>query len=383
MSRFHPALARWLFFFSLHPPGVPGWVFPVLLGLSLSGMASAEPVVQGIEFPVSLAFAPDGRLFFTERFSGKVRVVESPASKTPRLVPEAVYQFGPVSGYFERGLLGLALDPDFGKNGFLYVYYSHRGTDPKSDPYRHRLMRITVRDNIGHDPVALLDDLPIGSAGESGRGNHNGGTVAFGPDGKLYVTIGDMAVPALAQDLMSFAGKILRLNPDGTAPSDNPFYDSRQPRSPRSYVFALGLRNSFDFTFHPVTGALYATENGPESNDEINLIEAGKNYGWGPERISGNRNNPRFIDPLYVYERVIAPTGIAFYTGNRYPAEYKHNLFVGDWNHERIRRLILDGKSRSKVMKVDDEVYRHTSGLVDLIMGPDGFTLPIRGEFID
>ncbi|MBI3812308.1 MAG: PQQ-dependent sugar dehydrogenase [Nitrospirae bacterium] len=343
---------------------------------------SEEPVVTGIHFPVAIAFAPDGRLFFTERFSGKIRVIADPTSTKPRLRPAAVYQFGPVSTFFERGLLGLALDPDFQHNGYLYVYYSHRGRDSKTDPYRHRLMRITVKGDRGESPVALLDHLPIGSPSEFGKGNHNGGSLAFGPDGKIYLSIGDLATPRNAQDIDSFAGKMLRINPDGTAPADNPFYDPKRPAAPRSYIYALGLRNSFDFTFEsgPAGKArLFATENGPATNDELNIIEPGKNYGWDENQISGVRNKPGYVEPILVYHRTIAPTGIVFYTGARYPEIYRGKLFFTDWNEGRIRTVTFTGAESIEAVTVNDDLFRHREGVVDLEMGPDGllyFTTP-------
>ncbi|MBI3610912.1 MAG: PQQ-dependent sugar dehydrogenase [Nitrospirae bacterium] len=373
---------------------VPAIVLIILLGSALSVCLSAgaaskgragfseEAVVTGLDFPVAIAFAPDGRLFFTERFSGKVRLITEPTSKQPRLQPDPVYTFGPISGFFERGLLGLALDPDFQTDGYLYVYYSHKGKDLKTDPYRHRLMRITVKDDRGESPVALLDSLPIGSPSEFGKGNHNGGSLAFGPDGKLYLSIGDLAVPRNAQDLDSFAGKMLRINPDGTAPTDNPFYDPKRPRAPRSYVYALGLRNSFDFTFQTGRAGkarLFATENGPATNDELNIIEPGKNYGWDEDRISGLRNKPGYVEPIRVYHRTIAPTGIVFYAGARYPEIDRGKLFFADWNGGRIHRVALSEKDPVTVVGVEEEVFRHREGVVDLEMGPDGllyFTTP-------
>lgn len=331
-----------------------------------------EVVVKGLEFPVSMVFTPDGRLLYTERFSGKIRVIEDPTTDKPRLLPVPLFQFGPISSYFERGLLGITLDPEFEKNGFIYVFYSHRGSDPISNPYRHRLMRIAAKGNKGSDPVPILDNLPIGSQSESGNGNHNGGNIAFGPDGKLYLTMGDLATPSNSQDLNSFAGKILRINPDGTAPPDNPFYDPARSDSPRSYIFALGLRNSFDFTFHPATGKLFATENGPRDNDELNIIEGGKNYGWDNDQKSGKRNKKGYTDPIIVYRRVIAPTGITFYTGDIYPKEFSNNLFFVDWNLGGIHRVTLRGNRLDQAASVDDNFYRHRDGLVDIINGPDG-----------
>ena len=346
----------------------------VFIGASLfsPSLFREEVVLKGLEFPVSMVFTPDRRLLYTERFTGRIRVVEDPMSEKPRLVREPLFQFSPVSGYFERGLLGIALDPEFQGNGFMYIFYSHRGSDPVKDPYRHRLMRITAKGNHASNPIPILDNLPIGSQSESGNGNHNGGNIAFGPDGKLYLSIGDLATPSNSQDLDHFAGKILRLNPDGSAPSDNPFYDPIRPDSPRSYIYALGLRNSFDFTFDPATGGLFATENAPSSNDELNIIEPGKNYGWDNDQKSGTRNKKGYTDPIIAYKRVIAPTGITFYTGEIYPKEYKNNLFFVDWNNGLIHRIIPKGNRLGPVASVDDNFFVHRDGLVDIINGPDG-----------
>lgn len=355
---------------------------PLMAAATVAAEFRAEPVLTGLNFPIAITFSADGRLFFTERCTGNVRVVEGMPGPKPRLHPEPVYQFGPVSCYFERGLLGLALDPHFRENGFLYVYYSHKGSGPR-DPYRHRLMRITVKNNRGSDPAALLDNLPIGSQTESGRGNHNGGNIAFGPDGKLYLSIGDMAEPENSKDLTAFAGKVLRINPDGSAPSDNPFYDPSRPRNPGSYVYAYGLRNSFDLTFHPLTHVLYATENGPETNDELNIIYPGKNYGWGPDQISGKQGKAGVEDPILVYSKTIAPTGITFYNGIKYPPEYRFNLFFADWNRGHIRRVIFGDNEGKKISEVDDNFYIHTDRIVDIVNGPDGnlyFTDP-RGIY--
>jgi glucose/arabinose dehydrogenase len=318
-----------------------------------------------------MAFSPDGRLFYTERCTGNIRVVANPTSNHPVLVPEPVYTVGPVSCFFERGLLGLALDPRFSENGYLYVYYSHKGTDPSKDPYRHRLMRITVKDNQGDAPMALIDNLPIGSQQESGHGNHNGGGLIFGPDGDLYLSMGELADPRNSQDLDSFAGKILRIRPDGTAPKDNPFYDPGHPNGPRSYVYALGLRNTFGFAFQPGTHTIWGPENGPSIRDEVNRIEAGKNYGWDTRETSGIRKIPGYADPLIVYFDTIAPTGTIFYTGSRYP-EYRNNLFFADWNDGRIHRIVLGGGDTSPIADRDDRFYDHSEGIVDLSVGPDG-----------
>ncbi len=219
-----------------------------------------ETVAEGLDTPWDLAFAPDGRIFFTER-PGRLRVIEG-----GRLRPEPVATIPEVVERGEGGLLGLALDPDFAGNGHLYLYHTYSGSD---GGLRNRVVRYTLADRAGArgltEPRVILDDIPAAAI-------HNGGRIAFGPDGKLYVTTGDAAAPALAQDRDSLAGKILRLNPDGSVPDDNPF--------PGSPVYSYGHRNPQGLAWQPGTGQLYATEHGPSAHDEVNLIAPGDNYGW-------------------------------------------------------------------------------------------------------
>ncbi|HWP93696.1 MAG TPA: PQQ-dependent sugar dehydrogenase [Thermodesulfobacteriota bacterium] len=220
-----------------------------------NGALEVELVLGGLDFPVTLACASDGRIFFNELRTGNIRIIRDGV-----LLPTP-FAAVPVSINGENGLIGLAFHPQFDRNGLVYVFHTH------PQPRRNRVLRFTDLNNLGTQETVIIDDLPAADI-------HIGGNVGFGPDGKLYVTIGDVSNPANSQSLDSLAGKILRYNPDGTIPADNPFLDSP--------IFALGLRNSFDFTFHPATGVIYATENGPNCDDEINRIIAGGNYGWRP-----------------------------------------------------------------------------------------------------
>jgi len=311
-------------------------------------MAMAEVFLANADFPVSLAFAPDGRLFYNELRTGQVRIVEDGRLKDE---PFASLKVVTLSSYSEHGLLGLALDPNFASNHYVYVFYSEPNDD--GEPLRQRLVRFTEVDGAGRDMTVILDDLPVGKLC-----CHNGGRIAFGPDGKLYVTMGDSEEPALSQDPESLAGKILRINPDGSIPDDNP--------TPGSPVYALGIRNSFGLAFHPVTGALFIDETGPAGFDELNIVQPGGNYGW-PE-AKGIAGLSRYIDPIWTSGPVsITPTGMTFYTGDLLPIP-KNDLLRCSWNTGMLQHLRM-ASTFDRILGIED------TGLacnLDVTVGPDG-----------
>ncbi len=309
-----------------------------------------ELFVANASFPVAMAFAPDGRLFYNELRTGRVRVVENGV-----LREEPFYDFA-VAGQPETGLLGIAFDPGFAENRYVYFFYTE-ARDGKQDGDTNgpnRVVRLTEVDGVGTDLVELLE-LPSGFI-------HNAGNLHFGPDGKLYVSLGNTDRDGLSQDLQSPAGKILRLNPDATIPEDNPLAGD-----PQRYgaVYAYGLRNSFDFTFHPVTGELFATENGPGDNDEINLVRPGRNYGWP---ASGPQNRPGLADPLLAFQEVVAPTGIEFYTGGRI-GSWQNDLFYCSYHRGDLRRMVLAAPGYDRVLA---DQFVAADCRLDLLTGPDG-----------
>ena len=309
---------------------------------------TAEVFLANADVPVSLAFAPDGRLFYNELHTGRVRIVENGRLQNE---PFASLNVVNLSGYSEHGLLGLALDPDFASNHYVYVFYSE--PDKNGDPQRQRLVRFTEAEGVGQDMTVILDDLPI-----SGGCCHNGGRIAFGPDGKLYVSIGDTGDSSLSQDEESLAGKILRFNPDGSIPDDNPF--------PGSPVYALGIRNSFGLAFHPVTGALFIDETGSAGFDELDIIQAGGNYGW-PE-ATGVASLSQYIDPIWTSGPVsVTPTGMAFYTGDVLPIP-ENDLLRCSYNTGMLERVKM-APSFDHIDGIED------TGLacsLDVTVGPDG-----------
>jgi glucose/arabinose dehydrogenase len=312
-----------------------------------------QSALPGLNFPVGLSLAPDGRVFFNERLTGKIRII----NPQWQLVPTQFCQIT-IATSGEQGLLGLTLDPDFANNKFVYVYHT------ASSPLRNRVVRYTDSSGTCTQETIILDNLPAST-------NHNGGIIQFGPDGKLYVIIGDSENSANSQSLTTLAGKILRVNPDGSPPTDNPFFSNANANAKK--VFSLGHRNSYGFTFHGHTGHLWETENGPGDNDEINRAVAGGNYGW--PTVGGIANNPNFRDPILAYTPTIAPTGIVSIPENSaiYPASYRNNLLFTAWNDGRIRRVILSGPDLTLLGSSSTAYNGGQGGLLSLMLGADGF----------
>jgi glucose/arabinose dehydrogenase/4-amino-4-deoxy-L-arabinose transferase-like glycosyltransferase len=308
--------------------------------------------VDGVAFPSALQFAPDGRLFFNEVRDGRVRI----ASPTGELQPEPFVVL-PVAPGVEQGALGLALDPRFDVNHWVYVFYSEADADRR--PVRNRVVRFTERDGRATEATAILDDLPINPT-SAFIGSHNGGRIAFGPDGKLYVSVGEMAQRDRVPDRTSPVGKILRVNPDGTVPSGNPF---------GSYpAYATGFRNIVGLAFHPGTGQLYAADGGSGGFDEVNQIRPGRDYGF-PWIDGGPDGVPGLEDPVWSSaEERLGITGLTVYTGSVFP-EYTGDLFFCSYNTGVLRRVRLGGPTLERVEWIET-VARDCR--LDVTNGPDG-----------
>lgn len=303
----------------------------------------AQSVWQNLNFPTALAFESDRRLLFAERTTGRIRLIERGVLQPD---PVAVLE---VAGTGEQGLLGLALHPDFAANRLLYVYC----TSPA--PLRNRIVRLRERDGHAEDPRVILDGLPAAPF-------HNGGGLRFGPDGKLYAGVGDAGDQQAPQDPAVPSGKILRMNPNGSIPGDNP--------QPGSLVYALGIRNPAGLAFHPLTGRLFATDSGTDRGEELNLIVPGGNYGW--PKVVGAGHDARFIDPVLTYRAPAGFTNMAFYTGLRYPPALRFNLFLGEYAKGIIRRVVLRYPDYTQVER--DEVFVQAPGpVIEVADGPDGY----------
>ena len=313
-----------------------------LLAASAAGAATLPPgftetrVAGGLSRPTAMAFAPDGRLFVAEQ-EGDLRVI-----KDGVLLPQPFLSVT-VSSAGERGLLGVAFDPDFASNQFVYVYYT--ATTPA---IHNRVSRFTAAGDVaapGSETIILeLNNL-------SGATNHNGGALHFGPDGKLYIAVGENANGANAQTLSNLLGKILRLNKDGSVPADNPFFGAASGIN-RS-IWALGLRNPFTFSFQPGTGRMLINDVGQNAWEEIDDGFAGANYGW--PATEGPTTDPAYRAPIFSYRHGsgsttgCAITGGAFYNPDtqQFPAEYRDTYFFADFCSGWIRRLDPDNPASS------------------------------------
>jgi glucose/arabinose dehydrogenase len=281
-------------------------------------------VAGGLASPTAMQFAPDGRLFICEQ-GGRLRVV-----RNGQLLPSPFLTLS-VSASGERGLLGVAFDPNFAVNQFVYVYYT--ATSPT---IHNRVSRFTANGDVAQpgSETVLLDLETLGAT------NHNGGALSFGADGKLYIAVGENAVASNAQSMNNLLGKILRLNADGTIPTDNPFYGSATGRN--RAIWALGLRNPFTFAFNPAGSSLFINDVGQGTWEEINEGVRGANYGW-PD-TEGNTTDARFESPRFAYGHsggACAITGGAFYSpaAVQYPTEYVGDYFFADYCAGWIRKI--------------------------------------------
>lgn len=299
-----------------------------------------EIVAKNLDTPWEIAFAPDGRIFVTER-PGVVRVIQNGELREEPYADLGAEEMG------EGGQLGLALDPNFEENDTLYAYYT---TETEDGPV-NRIVRLVETQGGDVEQREVLLEAPAARI-------HNGGRLAFGPDGKLYATIGDTSEASLAQDRDVLAGKILRLNPDGSIPSDNPFDGSP--------VYSYGHRNPQGLAWDKA-GNLYAPEHGQSAHDELNLIKAGNNYGW-PE-IQGDENAPGLTPPvLHSGEETWAPSGAEYVESGPWEGSILFTGLAG----ESLHRVEFDPEDPSKVTKHREYLEGEYGRLRTVKQGPEG-----------
>ena len=318
--------------FVLTSPSDP---IPLPKPTSISESDSVSILAENLDNPRAIAVS-DNRIFVTEK-DGFIRVIQD-----ENLLESPLATFRPAN-VFDGGLLGIALHPDFSDNHYIYVFLTYE----ENGNLWNKILRITESENKLQDAETIFDKIP-------GSSFTNGGFIKFGPDEKLYVGTGTISDAShLPQDLDSLSGKILRLNYDGTIPDDNPFSDSP--------VYSLGHRDPKGMTWDD-NGNLFVAEFGPEKNDEINLIQAGKNYGWPEQQCSGNEN---FEGAILCYDPSIEPGGILFYSGDKLDFESPFimasmraaNLYQVDFEEGlSSQKSILSGIGRVR----------------DVVQGPDG-----------
>jgi glucose/arabinose dehydrogenase len=353
------------------------FILLVLLGISSAAAQSFKSeehdfrlvkVADGLDHPWCVAFLPDGRMLVTER-PGRLRVV-----RDGRLQPEPVAGVPAVFASGQGGLLDVALHPRFAENGLIYLSYAERGDGGASTA----LARAKLAGNRLEDLRVLFREEP-----KTGGGLHFGGRIVFDRAGFLYLTLGERGDKDRAQRSDNHHGSVIRLHDDGRVPADNPFVGKPGWRPEK---FDLGHRNQQGAALHPQTGALWTHEHGPQGGDEINVIRAGANYGWPVitygvnygigTKIGEGTHKEGMAQPLYYWVPSIAPSGMAFYTGDKFP-KWKGDLFVGSLKFELLVRLKLDGE---KVVGEERLIKGAIGRIRDVRMGPDGLLYLLTDE---
>ncbi len=309
-----------------------------------------ETVIGHLQVPWSIAWAPDGRMFFTER-TGRVQTFQNGKATVLFTVPD-------VAPSGEGGLESLALHPQFADNHFIYLAYVY-----EADNQYVRVVRYREASTGLTERKIIIEKIPAAQF-------HAGCRLRFGPDGKLYITTGDATRRDLAQRLDSLAGKTLRLNDDGSVPSDNPFAGRKDARPE---IWSYGHRNGQGIDFQPGTNLLFETEHGPSGfdgpggGDEMNLVEKGKNYGW--PTIHHTETRAGMEAPLLEYTPACAPASGMFYRGSAFP-DFRGNFFFGCLRGARIIRVILDGR---RVVSQENLLEGKYGRIRDIAEGPDSY----------
>ncbi|OJY71298.1 MAG: glucose dehydrogenase [Sphingobium sp. 66-54] len=328
---------------------------------------TAVTIAEGLENPWGLAFLPDGRMLVTER-AGRLRIISPDGGISP-----AVEGLPAIMVKGQGGLLGLALDPNYATNGLIYWSYS----EPQANGTNNTAV---ARGRLADGPTPGMQDVQvIFHQQPSLESNlHFGGRLVFARDGKLFITLGERSIPAgrmQAQKLDGLLGKIVRLNPDGSVPKDNPFV---RKKGVRPEIWSYGHRNVQAAAIHPATGELWEIEHGTRGGDELNIPRKGKDYGWstiaygieynGGTITGGITAQKGMEQPLYYWDPVIGPSGMTFYTGSRFP-EWKGSLFVGGMRGTALVRLVLDGE---RVVGEERLLTDQRERIRDVVQGPDG-----------
>jgi aldose sugar dehydrogenase len=362
-----------------------------------------EVVARNIETPWGLAFLPDGRLLITER-PGRVRIVEN-----GKLLPDAVKGTPKVWEKQDGGLLDVEVHPQYSKNGWIYLSYAEtapgyvppppaeapaagtpsapaaaappQGGRGRGGPPDPPSMTVIVRGKIDKNNEWTDQQVIFRGAPEvySSTNAHYGSRFTFDKQGHLFYTLGEKNNPALAQDLSSPLGKIHRVNDDGSVPKDNPFVGKA---GALPTIWSYGHRHPQGLAWDP-EGKLWESEHGPQGGDEINIIEPGHNYGWGAITMGVDprvteRTHEGMEQPIVYYTPTIAPSGIVFYTGTKYP-QWKNNLFVSALAGQQLRRL--EGSGRK--VTAQEQVVNQFGRVHDVVIGPDGYlyiTLQLPGQ---
>jgi aldose sugar dehydrogenase len=299
-------------------------------------------IAQNLDVPWAIDIAVDNRIFFTEK-PGRLGMIHANGT----LASEPVVNIH-TEDIGEAGLMGLALHPNFTQNHLMYVYHTYA----KNGGLYNKVLMLTEKNNKIVNSKIILDGIPASDS-------NNGGRIKFGPDGKLYVSTGDSETPELAQNTKSLAGKLLRLNDDGTIPDDNPI--------PESPVYSYGHRDIQGFAWHPITKKLYASEHGPAGNDEVNIIEPGSNYGWPIEVCNHSTSSApiRFETPEYCFNPEIAPSGLTIAASNK--LGYQNDILFTTLRGSHLHHIDLETRIQDNILvgygRLSDIVEAHDGSL--------------------
>lgn len=325
-------------------------------------------LVEGLDHPWSLAFLPDGRMLVTER-AGRLRSVTD-----GKLDEQPIAGLPEIERYGQGGLHDVVLHPQFEKNQLVYLAYAARGAGGVGT----EMARARLAGNRLEALEVLFRQSPKGNAGQ-----HFGGRIVFDREGYVYLTLGDRGEKDRAQRPGDHAGSVIRLHDDGRVPKDNPFVGKPGWKPEK---FTLGSRNIQGAALHPRTDQLWTHEHGPQGGDEINIMRAGVNYGWPVitygrnygigTRIGEGTEKRGMAQPIYKWVPSIAPSGMAFYTGDRFP-RWRGNLFVGALRAQALVRLVLDG---AQVLKEERLLQGVLGRIRDVRVGPDGFIYLLTDE---
>ncbi len=364
---------------------IPAFAGMTALMMALASPATAQTVksekhefrivtlVRGLQNPWSIAFLPDGRMLVTER-EGRLRIV----SRDFKLDPKPVEGLPEIVATGQGGFFDVVLHPQYADNGWIYFSYNAPDKDAKSGGWGTAMARAKLNGYRLTDVQVLFSMEP-----KTRAGHHFGGRIVFDRKNFVYLTLGDRGDMPRAQKLDDHAGSVIRLHDDGRVPADNPF-TKRAGAKPEK--FTLGNRNMQGAALHPQTGELWTHEHGPQGGDEVNVMRSGRNYGWpvisygvnygiGTKIGEGNAK-AGMEQPLHVWVPSIAPSGMAFYTGDKFP-NWKGNLLVGALKDDMLVRLQLDGE---KVMKEERLIKGVIGRIRDVRVGPDGFVYLLTDE---
>jgi glucose/arabinose dehydrogenase len=361
MYRSGQRLFRWLLLaFTL--------ILLLALPLSVAAGVNAVKTVDGLNHPWGMAFLPDGEILISER-SGTLRRIHN-----GKLLDVPVSGLPAIEEHGQGGLLGLALHPQFAENHWLYFAYAGKG----KGGYSTHLARGQYQDGALTRLQVLFEATPKSDAGQ-----HFGGRIVFDRAGYVYLSLGDRGERENAQDLSNHAGSVIRLHDDGRIPADNPFINTP---GAKPEIYSYGHRNVQGMTVHPVSGQVWTCEHGPQGGDEVNIERAGANYDWpvitygeeygGGAVGNGATEHERMEQPVLYWTPSIAPSGMTFYTGDKYPG-WRGNLFVGALKFELVSRVTLDGNRYvSEERLLENEIGR----IRDIQQALDGYLYVLTDE---